>query len=135
MLHTALEFLKGSCGFWILSTVCRVILRILDLANCFAVGSFESWISYPGYVMGSQGSWILSSGFAVGSCGSWILFFGHGTCLTPMRLGQSVQKFKTHFSPATLCILLHLLSWENVSKALNPAGFTAFDKFLKTVLM
>ena len=23
MLHTALEFLKGSCGFWILSTVCR----------------------------------------------------------------------------------------------------------------
>ena len=107
MLHTALEFLKGSCGFWILSTVCRVILRILNLANCFAVGSF----------------------------GSWILFFGHGTCLTPMRLGQSVQKFKTHFSPATLCILLHLLSWENVSKALNPAGFTAFDKFLKTALM
>ena len=27
------------------------------------------------------------------------------------------------------------LSWENVSKALNPAGFTAFDKFLKTALM
>ena len=52
-----------------------------------------------------------------------------------MRLGQSVQKFKIHFSPAKLCILLHLLSWENVSKALNPAGFTAFDKFLKTALM
>ena len=66
----------------------------------------------------------------LGSC-----FFGHGTCLTPMRLGQSVQKFKPHFSPATLCILLHLLSWENVSKALNPAGFTVFDKFLKTALM
>ena len=46
------NFLKGSCGFWILSTVCRVILRILDLANCFAVGSFGSWILYPGYVMG-----------------------------------------------------------------------------------
>ena len=40
MLHTALEYLQGSCGFWILSTVCRVILRILNLANCFALGSF-----------------------------------------------------------------------------------------------
>ena len=107
MLHTALEFLKGSCGFWILSTVYRVILRILDPVKPFC---------------------------------RRILFildpvFGHGTCLTPMRLGQSVQKVKTHFSSATLCILLHLLSWENVSKALNPAGFSAFDKFPKAALM
>ena len=38
------NFLKGSCGFWILWTVCRVILRILDLANCFAVVFFGPWI-------------------------------------------------------------------------------------------
>ena len=28
-----------------------------------------------------------------------------------------------------------VLSWKKVSKALNPAGFTAFDKFPKTALM
>ena len=46
----------------------------MDLANCFVVGSFRSWILHLGYVMGSYGSWILLSSFAVESCGSWILF-------------------------------------------------------------
>ena len=110
------------CGIlWILNLVsglCYGILGILDPVEPF----------------------LPSDPVDLGSC-----FFGHGTCLTPMRLGQSVQKFKIQtvtFHRATLCILLHLLSWENrkalnrnvessVSKALNPAGFTAFDKFLK----
>ena len=124
------------------------ILWILDLVDCLSCDSTDLgsgklfccgilWILdlVSGLCYGILGILDLSSRFAVGSCGSWILFFGHDTCLTPMRLGQSVQKFKTLFSPATLRILLHLLSWENVSKALNPAGFTAFDKFLKTALM
>ena len=41
MLHTALEFLKGSCGFWILSTICRswiwqivLLWDPLDLGSC-----------------------------------------------------------------------------------------------------
>ena len=32
------NFLKGSCGFWILSTVCRVILRTLDLVSGLSYG-------------------------------------------------------------------------------------------------
>ena len=38
----------GSC-----SLKCSRILRILDLAFCFVVGSFGSWVLHPGYVMGS----------------------------------------------------------------------------------
>ena len=134
MLHTALEFLKGSCGFWILSTVCRVILRILDLANCFAVGSFGSWILYPAMLwdpkdLGSCRAVLPSDPVDLGSC------FWSRHVSDAHAVGTKRPEFKTHFSPATLCILLHLLSWENVSKALNPAGFTAFDKYLKTALM
>ena len=64
----------------------------------------------------------------LGSC-----FFGHGTCLTPMRLGQSVQKFKT--LSLFISHTLHLAAPTVLGKCIESSGFTASDKFPKTALM
>ena len=66
----------------------------------------------------------------LGSCfWSWHVSDAHAVGTKRPEIQNSL------FTSHTLHQLLHLLSWENVSKALNPAEFTAFDKFLKAALM
>ena len=90
-----------------------------DLGSCGAVCRRILWILDPVFW-----SWHVSDAHAVG-ISVWI---SGDKASRNSKLRQSL--FISH----TLH-LAHLLSWKKVSKALNPAGFTAFDKFPKTALM
>ena len=52
----------------------------------------------------------------------------HAVGTKPPKNEKLIGTLHCHFPSATLCFLLHL-TLGNGSEALNPAGFTVFDKF------
>ena len=107
------SFLKGSCRLFMSCDSTDLGSRKL-----FCCGQIFK-ILYPGYVMGSRD---------LGSCRAvlpsdpvfWSRHVSDAHAVGTKR--PEIQNSDSHFSSVTLCILLHLLSWENVSKALNPAA-------------
>ena len=126
-----------------------ILLRdLVDSGSCrlFVVWFYGSWISqlvllWDPLDLGSCIQVMLWDPRDLGSCLAvlpsdpvfWSRHLSDAHAVGTKR--PEIQNSDSHFSSVTLCILLHLLSWENVSKALNPVGFTAFDKFSKTALM
>ena len=123
----------GSCRLFVVWFYGSWISQIVLLWDPLDLGSCIRAMLWDPRELGSCRAVLPSDPVDLGSCfRSWHVPGAHvvGT------KRPEIQNSDSHFSSATLCTLLqNVLSWENVSKALNPAGFTAFDKLPKTALM